>query len=209
MTELEWDAVILAGGRGTRFGGRIKALLPRRPGESVSLLEANAHVLREVTGRWPILSTNQEALRQAAARLLPELQRRCHEPEPCGPLGALMPVFELCEGDGLLLVAGDMPAVGAQHWQALIAASQGQSSVIVCFDGVDQSFPSLVIREDFAALRAVFEAGQRSLARAFRRACRPLVLSSEAWREHDPEGRAFCNVNTDKDLRAWYGVEPE
>lgn len=100
----ELGALILAGGEGRRMGCLPKALLTA---DGVSFLSRLTDALSGFHER--ILSTNHPGLTADSGLLsIPDRQKGL------GPLGGIASALSVCESDGLLVVACDMPMVTAE-----------------------------------------------------------------------------------------------
>ena len=133
MSQTTHSVAILAGGRATRFGGRDKGMLvvdgrtirDRQVAELASLtddllivvadaarrLRAEAHRTVERPARLPRWRPRAEAGRLQPSEPAP---RQVADIVPgCGPLGGLDAALTEMRGDGVFLVAGDMPYVTA------------------------------------------------------------------------------------------------
>jgi molybdopterin-guanine dinucleotide biosynthesis protein A len=184
-------AVILAGGRGRRMGGVVKAMLPLggRP-----LLE---HVVRRLTSQVsPIaISANDPAI-VAAQPMLTD----AHD-DRRGPLAGLLAGMVWARAQpGIRRIVSlpvDCPFLPGDLVARLcaIADATGASVVVAASGGIEHPTVALWDLALAGALRAVVEAGTDLSVRRFYQAHQVAICVFEAG-DRDP----FFNVNTPEDL---------
>jgi molybdopterin-guanine dinucleotide biosynthesis protein A len=181
--------VLVAGGRATRLGGVPKGLL-RVNGEAIAartlrlfarLLEASLVVANDPA---PYLALG--------APVIPDLL-----PGKGAP-GGLHAALSAARTPWIVAVACDMPFVSEEGLRLLWARREGAVAVVPERGGRLEPLHALWSRAALPALDAALRAGDPSL-QGFARACGARVVDEAAWREHDPAGRAFENVNTPED----------
>ena len=186
-------AIVLAGGRSSRFG-RDK--------------------LAEAVGGRPLLDHAIEAVRPLASEVIvvrrtgddsspPPGTRVVHDPVAFeGPLVGLRAGLAEAASDMVLVVAGDMPDPAPDVLALLRDALDDPTVEAAQLGDADRPRPlPLAVRRDPAAGAAdrLLAAGERRL-RALPAALRTVVLDQATWRALDPEGRTLHDVDTPADL---------
>jgi len=198
MTErLRATAIVLAGGRSTRFGrDKLSAEL-----DGVPLLH---HAVRAVAG------VCDEVLVVAAPSGLsvtlphdlvpPPTTVRDAEPQG-GPLVALELASRTATHGRLLLVGGDMPELAPAVLRRLLAWPAGREGACLVADGWPRPLPLGLDRDTVRDASAeLVAAGERSLRALMGRL--DLEHMTEAdWRALDPDGRSLRDVDRPGDLR--------
>lgn len=195
-------AIVLAGGRSSRFGAdKLAAEL-----DGASLLSRTIAAVEPIADIVIVAGPGPADGRQASHVGASVVQDR----EPFeGPLAALANVLERGISDpatGLaIVVGGDMPRLVPGVLAAMLdrlAADPELDAVLLETPGAArrQVLP-LAVREDAAAgaARAALDAGDRSL-RGFVGRMRTLELPVEEWRALDPAGETLADVDTPADL---------
>lgn len=192
-------AIVLAGGRSTRFGAdKLDAELGGatildRAIEAVSALASEVLVVgREQRNRPPVPGA---AFRAVA------------DPEPFGgPLQALSGALAAATTDLAIVVAGDMPALVREVLGLLVERlrSDASTAAVVLADPRDpsrrQPLPLAIrITPARSAAADALAAGDRSLVRLLDRL--PLAeLPAESWLPLDPDGSTLTDVDVPGDL---------
>jgi molybdenum cofactor guanylyltransferase len=186
-------AVILAGGRSSRFG-RDKLAEP-------------------IDGR-PLLALAIDAVRPVVDEILvvagpagspdhPDDARLVHDPHPFeGPLAGAAAGLAATTADLVLIVGGDMPSLVPAVLDRLVAglADWTVDAVVLDADGARRPLPMAVRRGPALELAdTLLASGERRL-RALRDGLRVAVVPDAAWRQDDPEGRTLLDVDTPADL---------
>jgi len=195
----EVSAVVLAGGRSTRFG-RDKLAEP-------------------VDGR-PLLSYAIDAVRPFATEIIVVVAPRAASAlafpgdvifvrDPVafeGPLSGLLSGLAAAREPIVLVVGGDMPTLVGAVLEAMLArldapdAPDGAQAVVLEHDGRARPLPMVVRRKP--ALRAAHRligAGERRL-RALAESLTTRVIPEATWRAVDPEGLTLRDVDAPADL---------
>jgi molybdopterin-guanine dinucleotide biosynthesis protein A len=194
MTERRVSAIVLAGGRSSRFG-RDKLVEP--VGGRPLLDHAIDGVRAFATEVIVVLSTD-------AVAAVPLDVRVVHDPAPFeGPLAGLLAGLGAAREPVVLLTGGDMPELQPAVVEALLVAgaSAGVNAAVLEEAGRARPLPMVVARE--AALQAaehLIDAGERSL-RALAEVLTVTVVPEASWRTLDPAGRSLRDVDTPGDLR--------
>ncbi len=120
-----------------------------------------------------------------------------------GPLGGLLSVMLVAQGEWVLLAACDAPFLQPALLRAMIQQTGKKGlEVVVCQSSRGlEPLPGLFhcrLRERLEALVSQGPAPLRALVQA----CRTLILPPEEVRRSDPEERSFININTPQDLEA-------
>jgi len=193
MTAGTVAAVVLAGGRSSRFG-RDKLLEP-------------------VDGR-PLLHRAIDAVRPLAAEILVVTAPHGAPPLPDGvtlvhdavafegPLAGFVAGLGAARSPIVIVVGGDMPALSVAVLGAMVAmlATSGDDAVVLEDEGRGRPLPMAVRREPgLAAAERLFHAGERRL-RAVIGTVSTSVLPEAAWRAIDPAGDTLRDVDTESDL---------
>ncbi|MFL0805608.1 MAG: molybdenum cofactor guanylyltransferase [Agarilytica sp.] len=194
-TIIDIPAVILAGGSGTRMGGRDKCLLPL--GNS-TVLEVILKTLRAQT-KDVYLNVNGDK-RRFDTYDLPIIQDTVSP--PIGPLGGLLSVCEYVfaqhpESKWLLTVAGDCPFLPKDLIKKLYTRVEPRIGaaphVVYCHSqGRDHFVVALWSRAAAPQLREFLESGQRSVGRFIDTLPHASVNFDSS--SIDP----FFNINTDE-----------
>ncbi len=192
---IDIPAVILAGGSGTRMGGRDKCLLPLG---KVTVLDTILKTLKSQT-KNVYLNVNGDKNRFGAYDL-PIIQDTVSP--PIGPLGGLLSVCEYVfahhpEEKWLLTVAGDCPFLPRNLLQKLHAHVEpnqhASPQVVYCHsNGRDHFVVALWSRASTPLLREFLDSGQRSVGRFINTIPHARVDFDSS--RIDP----FFNINTDE-----------
>jgi len=187
------SAIVLAGGRSSRFGRDKLA----EPVGGRTLLQ---HAIETVR---PFASEVLVVVAPDAAPALPPDVRLVHDASPFeGPLAGLLAGLGAARESVVLVAAGDMPELQAAVVEVLLdaLAAAGTEAVVLEDAGRLRPLP-MAIRRDPASL-----ATARLIARGERRlgalidALATTVIDETTWRTLDPEGRSMRDVDTPDDL---------
>jgi molybdenum cofactor guanylyltransferase len=192
------SAIVLAGGRSSRFG-RDK--------------------LAEPVGGRPLLHHAIEGVRSVAAEVVvvvaPDASRELpgdviviHDPTPFeGPLAGLAAGLRAARHAVCLVVGGDSPSLVTGVLELLVAALDDRSidAAVVDDAGRRRPLPAALRRDPgLAAAERLLGGGQRRLRLVFE-ALPTQTLREELWRRVDPEGATLRDIDTLDDLA---GVKP-
>ena len=202
MSAREVSAVVLAGGRSTRFG-RDKLAEP-------------------VDGR-PLLSYAIDAVRPFATEIIVVVAPRATSAlafpgdvifvrDPVafeGPLSGLLSGLAAAREPIVLVVGGDMPTLVGAVLEAMLArldapdapdAPDGAQAVVLEHDGHARPLPMVVRRKPaLTAAHRLIGAGERRL-RALAESLTTRVIPEATWRAVDPEGLTLRDVDAPADL---------
>jgi molybdopterin-guanine dinucleotide biosynthesis protein A len=189
------DAIVLAGGASTRFGG--DKLAASIDGDTV--LGRSVAIARGAAGRVVLVigpDDDDPCLEGVILARDPVAHR--------GPLAGVLAGLEAIDDPSLVLVlAGDMPTVQAPVLGLLAGALDADTSV-----GIVHLEADPVATLPFAArgpvvlpvARALIAADRRSL-RALLDSVRSFEVPAATWRALDPQGRTLRDIDTPGDLR--------
>jgi molybdenum cofactor guanylyltransferase len=181
-------AVILAGGSGSRMGGRDKGLMPLngRP-----MIEYVIDAVRPQVDAVVISANrNPQHYRRYGYPVLADLSA-----EHAGPLAGVASALQACRGERLLSVPCDCPFIPSPLVGRLGRALDAQcSDVSVAGDGRRPQPVFAMLRVSLLpALLAYLDAGHRK-AISFYSACAMSVVDCSDW------PGAFININTPEEL---------
>jgi molybdopterin-guanine dinucleotide biosynthesis protein A len=188
-------AAVLAGGEGRRMG-RDKATL-RLGGVPLALRVAAA----AATVADPVVLVAPSGHPAGA------LGRAMVADPGIGPLGALAAALEALPAEHVLALGCDYPGL-EPGLLALLVRLRAGGEVVACHQaGRLQGLVAVYQREAaLAAARDLLAAGQRSL-RSLLAALAVRVVTEPEWRDADPAGRSFLDLDSPADLRGW-AAEP-
>lgn len=216
------SGVILAGGKGTRMGGRNKALLQL---DGKSLLERQLAVMQRICTDIVIVANDPEAIRPVIQsrtpfasgcdiQIVPDLYLEC------GPLGGMHAALPHCRNDAAWIVGCDMPFLNEQAAQYMVAIWQKQQAdVVIPADGsMHHPLHGIYAKRIYAAVEEMLEHKQYRIQRllsglhtitidfssnehslAFAKYCSTNMASTESsplWNDSPP---FWTNVNTPDD----------
>ncbi|MBV9134684.1 MAG: molybdenum cofactor guanylyltransferase [Chloroflexi bacterium] len=194
-TPLTRSALIFGGGRATRLGGRNKALLEVGGTQIIDRIVAQLQPLADEL----VLLTNDVSLQDRSGL------RLVFDAEPhAGVLPALARGLAEARGDICTAVACDMPFVSRRLFEFLLELQHatGADVVIPRTEGYLEPMHAVYRRTTVeAAIRAALARGEQRMISYFADV-RVREVAEAEWREVEPEGLAFFNVNTPDDLAA-------
>ncbi len=201
--------IVLAGGRGNRFGGRkLEA-----PLEGVPLL---AHALRAVEA---VADEVVVAAPVESSPALPELAvplRVVHDaaPDP-GPLVALARALVAASGERAIVVGGDMPRLRPAVLRLMLDRLEAAAAAVVLappggtLDVPRQVLPlALSVAAARVAANAAVVADRRALQALLDRLS-TVELAAETWMAFDPDGSTLVDVDERRDLDGLRGPTPD
>ena len=193
MTERRVSAIVLAGGRSSRFG-RDKL---REPLGGRSLLDHAIAAVRPVATEVLVITA------PLGAPAVDEDVRVVRDASPFGgPLLGLAAGLAAAREAIVLVAAGDMPELEPGVIELLLAAlDDAHVDVAVLAEG-DRPRPlPMVVRRDIARATAerLIETGERRLGAVTEELVRT-VIAEPVWRMVDPEGRSLRDIDTTGDL---------
>ena len=205
MTQRRVSAVILAGGRSSRFGrDKLAEPIGGRP-----LLEHAIDAVRPFVTQILVVGAPAEAgpgwsTRQDSELSLPPdvslvQDSVAHE----GPLVGLVGGLRAARETLVVVVGGDMPTLVASVIEALLSELDDPEidAAILQHEGRARPLPMAIRRAaGLAAAERLVEGGERRL-RALGDALVTRVIAEPAWRLLDPDGLTIRDVDTPADLR--------
>ncbi len=189
MTALpDLDAIVLAGGRGERMGGREKAFL--RLGSTTfieHILATLAPLVREV-----IVTTNAPALygRLPGVRLVPD------ERPGQGPLMGLYSGLKASAASWCFVTGVDAPLLQASLVRFLADQAYDCDAVVPAWEKGPEPLCALYAR---SCLSAIEQSIPRGRVISFYPLVRVRIVPQQSVRAADPAGHSFLNVNTAED----------
>jgi molybdenum cofactor guanylyltransferase len=194
MSEARAAAVILAGGKSTRLG-RDKA--------SERLL--GVPLLQRVIDRLAGL-VDEYVIVTARRQVLPEL----HTDSPVvvvedvypeiGPLGGIYTGLAAVSHAQALALACDMPLLQRPLIRKLLEMAPGNDAVVPISEEFPQPLCAVYARSCLDPIRRQIEQGKFKIT-GFFGLVRMLYVQPEVWRQFDPLGLSFLNLNREEDLR--------
>lgn len=192
MSPLGISAIILAGGRSSRFGrDKLAEPLDGRP-----LLEHAIESVRPFAAQIVVVAA------PSATPELPgdvELERDAEAYQ--GPLAGVLAGLAAATEPIIVVVGGDMPTVVAAVIERMVAGLDGAiDTVVLEHDGRARPLP-IVLNRETALGRAdqLLGAGERRL-RALADGPAVLVIPETVWRALDPDGLTVRDIDTPADL---------
>lgn len=181
-------AVILAGGRSTRFGSdKAMANINGRP-----MIQILADQLGEA-GFSIFISTNHEAHHQLSYPVLKDAVPFS------GPLFALQDIFHQLEVSKILLAACDAPFLKPELIQWFWKQSdEWDVSVLEDDKKILSPLPGIYSRKVLDSLEKLIHQGKKSLKSLFDCGLKVNHIPWQDWGVLDPQHRALFNINTPK-----------
>lgn len=181
------DALVLAGGRGSRLGGVDKARLQRG---GVTLIERTCTVLQSlgVTRIWLSSAWPAHVFAAWPVTCIADLR-----PGQIGPLAGIETGLLASSADWLLTWPVDAPHVPADLCTRLYAAARADGACARDTDGVQPLCALYARTRVLAGLQAMLDAGERAVHRWHA----TLDLGQAYW------SLRFGNINTPQDRQAW------
>jgi molybdopterin-guanine dinucleotide biosynthesis protein A len=187
------SAVVLAGGRSSRFGRDKLA----EPIEGRSLLDRAVDAVRPLATEVLVVAAPGSALAiREGARIVNDL-------EPFeGPLAGTLAGLTVATGESVLVVGGDMPSLVAAVLESMARELDDPAidACVLVHDRRVRPLPIVVRRTPaIAAARTLLDGGERRL-RALLDALETRSIPEEAWRRHDPDADTLRDIDTPADL---------
>lgn len=194
MTERRVTAIVLAGGRSSRFGRNKLA----EPIGGQPLLEYAIDAVR------PFASEILVVVAPEASQPVPPNATLVHDPSPFqGPLAGLLAGLDAAREAIVLVAAGDMPELFPAVVDALLASLDDIEIDAAVLEHAGRPRPlPMAMRRDPARVTAaaLIDAGERRL-RSLPEALATAVITEATWRAFDPDGRTMRDIDTPADLR--------
>lgn len=188
-------AAILTGGQARRLLGRDKSRLVTGA-DGRTILDRQLALVGPLVSEILIVTSPERAADFAAlpshAGPAPIRVVTDHYPGT-GPLGAVLTALEAADSAGVLVIAGDMPALTGPFLRSLIAEHEktGNEITAPASERGLEPLAAIYARTSHAALRSAFDAGERALHRAMHLAKLGVMPAAAS---------IFHNINTPEDL---------
>jgi molybdopterin-guanine dinucleotide biosynthesis protein A len=190
---MEVAAAIIAGGKGVRFGGRVKALLEVG---GRTILARQLAVLRPLCGEVVVNANDPAPFAGCGARVVAD------ELAGEGPLSGLGAALAAVRAPWLLIVASDMPYLEPRLLELLIArASDDVDVVMPTVGGYPEPLCAMYSQRCAPVIAARLAAAHyRASALVTEGELRVAWVDEDELRAVDPDLRTFVNVNAPTDL---------
>ncbi len=193
MTDRQIGAIILAGGRSSRFGrDKLAEPIDGRP-----LLDHAIDAVRSLASEIVVVVAPDGAL------ALPDHVILVRDPIAFeGPLAGLLAGLRASNEPVVLVIGGDMPSVvGAVVDSMVEALVPSADAVVLEHDGRARPLPMLLRRDPaLAAATRIYATGERRL-RAITEHLATHVIPEPTWRLLDPDGLTLHDIDTPADLQ--------
>jgi molybdopterin-guanine dinucleotide biosynthesis protein A len=180
---------LVAGGRATRMGGAAKGLLRL---EGRPLVARSLDLFGRLFGDALLVVNDPDPYRAFEVRSVPDLVPGRGAP------GGLHAALMAASTPWVFAAGADMPFLSAGGIGLLAARRAGALAVVPRWEGRLEPLHALWSRQALPALERALMEGDLSLRR-LAALVGGRIVEAEAWREIDPEGRAFQNANTPED----------
>jgi len=198
-------AIVLAGGRSSRFGSaKLAAELDGRSLldhviEAVAAVASETIVVIAPTGPPPRLPSGVRIVRDRDAF--------------GGPLAGVAVGLEVATGEVALVVGGDMPRLRPRVLEAMLAAlgtaGNAPAAVVLEADGDPSPLPAAIqVEPARIAIMAALASGRRSL-RALLDGLAVHAVPEEEWRGLDPAGDTLVDIDRPEDLERVRAFDPD
>ncbi|HUG29822.1 MAG TPA: NTP transferase domain-containing protein [Candidatus Limnocylindria bacterium] len=188
-------AIVLAGGRSSRFGGpKLAADL-----DGATVLEHATRAVEAVAGEIVVAVDPSNLPESIAAR---PIRVVVDEAPFAGPLAALAGALQGVTTKLAIVVGGDMPRLVPAVLEAMVdRLTSADVDAVVLEDATHRQVLPFAIRVGPARVAATdaLAAGDRSLVRFVDR-LRSTELAADVWRALDPDGRTLDDVDEPGDL---------
>lgn len=186
-------AVILAGGRSSRFGrDKLAEPIDGRP-----LLDHAIESVRSLVSEIVVVAGPDATL------VMPEGVRLVHDPVAFeGPLAGLLAGLGASGEPIVLVIGGDMPSILGPVVESMLEALDAPEVEVVVLehDGRPRPLPMILRRgAGLAAATRLYATGERRL-RAIAEVLGTLAIPEPTWRLLDPDGRTVRDIDTPADL---------
>jgi molybdopterin-guanine dinucleotide biosynthesis protein A len=193
MTRSDVTAIVLAGGRSSRFGrDKLAEPIDGRP-----LLEHAIEAVRPLASRILVVVAPDAVLPVPAGIAI------VHDPTPFeGPLAGLLAGLGAATHPVVLATGGDTPDLVVDVVASMLAAldSAAVDAVVLEHDGRARPLPIVLRRKPaLAAAGTLYAQGERRL-RALTDVLATHVVPEAAWRSLDPDAVTLRDIDTPADL---------
>jgi len=191
------SAIVLAGGRSTRFG-RDKGLWAIGDQTLVERVHGRIrNVAQEV-----VIAVGSEKQRQTYSQIISDCVFAVDESPGMGPLGGLWSGLRRVTGKKVAVVGCDMPFISAELMSLLYDLSEGYDAVIPRWPiGYIEPLHSVYdVDGCLMATRKALRSGRREIRAMISGLATVLYVSTEVIRKSEPDLRMFTNINSRRDL---------
>jgi molybdopterin-guanine dinucleotide biosynthesis protein A len=188
--------VILAGGGGTRMGGRDKAFLTV---DGEAIVCRTVRLLRQLCVEVVISSNNPTRYAGFSAEVAPD------EFRSQGPLAGIHAAFARVHAPYALVVACDMPFLRAEPIDYLRQFIGAVDAVVPCWDGDIEPLHAFYATRLRETVQEVLRRGSGAV-RDLLREINVKYVSEEEMRRVPGVEETFCNINTPEEA-AHYAVQ--
>jgi molybdopterin-guanine dinucleotide biosynthesis protein A len=186
-------AIVLAGGKSTRFG-RDKAgelLLGR------SLLQRALDAFQGLVDEYVVVCAADQKLPRVAAGIQVSVVEDFY-PES-GPLGGIYTGLVAMQSQVGIVVACDMPLLHPPLLAELLRLGQEHGLVVPMNNGLPEPLCAAYTKGCLEAIKKRLDAGAFKVT-GFYSQLKPRYLGPDEWQPLDPEGLSFQNLNQESDL---------
>jgi molybdopterin-guanine dinucleotide biosynthesis protein A len=192
------SAIILAGGRSTRFGGGEKSLRTVGGKRMICrVIEALCPTVDEL-----IISVRGELQRDLLFPFISDREFVYDETEGIGPLSGVHSGLRRARGEYVVIAACDMPLINTAAVELLFERARDHDAAVPRHDGGFIEPLHAVYRRE-AMLEAVTEsirAGESKISAPLKRLKDVVYVPESEFRKVDPELDTFLNVNRAEDM---------
>lgn len=192
-TQTDIAAVIVAGGKATRFGGRYKPLLEVG---GTRILDRQLAVLGSCFDEIVLAANDPAPYRHTGLLIVAD-----RHPD-AGPLAGLDAAFHATSASHLFAVAGDMPYLSVAAIEAVLAAEHDECDVVAPrVAGYYEPLHALYARSCAPVIAARLRTGRYKLSGLLSEEnLRVNALGEQVFRRIDPAMPFFTNINSPADL---------
>jgi molybdopterin-guanine dinucleotide biosynthesis protein A len=184
-------AAILAGGRGTRMGGRVKAFLTL---EGRRIIDRQLEVLAPLFSEILVSANEPERFADLGLPVVADAV------PGCGPLGGIMAVLEAASAPRVFVVACDMPFLTADAVRLIAQHPDEAAAVVPIVAGRPEPLFARYSRLCVGPIRARLAHGDRRVI-AFHADVEVRAVTEAELRAADPTLASLTNINRPEDLR--------
>lgn len=182
--------VLVAGGQSRRMGGLPKELV-RRDGET--LAERSLALFRDLFGEVLVVASDPAPWAGLSVRVVPDAIAGKGAP------GGLHAALAAARTGWIFAAACDMPFLSPEAIGFLAARRGAAPAVLVEWERGLEGLHAFWSREALPTVERMLREGDPSI-RAIAAALGARVVTAAEWRQVDPGGRSFENVNSPEDL---------
>jgi molybdopterin-guanine dinucleotide biosynthesis protein A len=189
--------VLVAGGQSRRLGGLPKGLV-RRGGETIA--ERSLAVFRDLFGEVLVVANDPAPWAGLSVRVVPDAVAGKGAP------GGLHAALAAARTRWIFAAACDMPFLSSEAIRFLAVRRGAAPAVLVEWERGLEGLHAFWSRDALPTVEKMLREGDPSI-RVIAAAVGAGVVTAAEWRQVDPGGRSFENVNSPEDLER-LGLEP-